>query len=192
MRLAVINCKKTKKEYACSVREMYEGSSLFRNQLTLINSLYKGKWALISTEYGVVFPDDIIAPYDTTIYFPSVSIKEYLGDSKFVSTEPKRKEWGKKVAGSPIWKDKTYEGIDCWLSDLYWQNMFRQLRPSVPVRWIRPVVTGRGLGPAIKAQKELAHLMTPDLTAPKLTLENLIEQNLVYIATTIQPVLTSV
>jgi len=155
--------------------------------MAVIQALYKGEWALISTEYGVVMPTDIIAPYDTTIYFPSVSIKEYLGESKFVSTEAKRKEWGAKVASSPIWQDTQYEGIDCWLSDLYWVNIFRQLHPAVPIRWVRPVVTGRGLGPAIRANKEIATLMSPSVIGPRMGFEQLLQQHLIYIAAEVLP-----
>ncbi len=186
--IAVINCKKTKKTYPCPVREMYEDSALFRAQLEVMRTVYGDRWQLVSTKYGVVSPEQKIRPYNVTIYFPAETVKAYLGkDAVFVSSSQERKAWAHKVAAAPIWTSPKHSVIDCWLSDLYWMNLFRQLKPSMPVRWVRPVTTGRGIGPAIKALNEIAAYVKKSRLGGSDLFDRLLQKKLIYIAKVIMP-----
>ena len=61
--LMIINCKQSKQDRACLVREMYQPSTLFQEQVKLAEVFYD-EWAVLSCKYGIVFPDQIIEPYD--------------------------------------------------------------------------------------------------------------------------------
>lgn len=181
-RLAILNCKKTKKPYKCTVREMYSDSVSFKLQMIVVDELYDGQWALISTKHGILMPDDVIEPYDVNIYTPSKSVKEYLGvGSEYINKSTERNQYGENVAQHPIWQDTKYEAVDCWLADLYWMNMYRKLKPAIPVNWVRPVVSGRGIGPALKAQKQIAErIRMSRFFGEACSLDTLYQDNLIY------------
>ena len=61
--LGIIGCKQSKQSYACSVREMYQPSTLFQEQIKFAEAYYDN-WAVLSCKYGIIFPDTIIEPYD--------------------------------------------------------------------------------------------------------------------------------
>ncbi len=65
MKIAVLNCKAAKQKFPCSVREMYQPSRMFRNQLAFIEKHYDS-WILLSTKFGPLLPTDIIEPYNMT------------------------------------------------------------------------------------------------------------------------------
>lgn len=64
---ALISCSKLKADHPCSVKEMYWPSALFRGAWRVAKM--KGQKALIlSAKYGVLLPEQIIDPYDKTLY----------------------------------------------------------------------------------------------------------------------------
>ena len=180
--IAVLGCTKSKQAYACPTREMYSRSAFFQTELTIIRKIYGENWVVASSKYGIVKPGQIIEPYNTTLYHPSATVRTYLGaDAVYLSKQDQRNAWGELIASDPVWQD--HEVIDCWLSDIYWQNMQRKLRSSGTVRWIRPVVRGRGFGNAREAWKNMAEeIHNPEVTAAN-AIQHLVCKNLIYIHT---------
>lgn len=60
-----IACTKTKAEQCCAAKEMYKGA-LFISAYKYAESL-NGKIWILSAKYGLLHPNDIIAPYNKTL-----------------------------------------------------------------------------------------------------------------------------
>ena len=65
--IAVIGCKASKQDYECEAREMYMPSFVYRAQLAFIEAVYN-EYYILSSEYGIIKPTDVIQPYNTTLY----------------------------------------------------------------------------------------------------------------------------
>lgn len=67
-RVALIACSATKSAVACSARDLYAGQlfRLSREWVELRAAVYP-RWAILSARHGVVLPDTILEPYETTI-----------------------------------------------------------------------------------------------------------------------------
>ena len=63
-KIAVILCSKSKQDYACSVREMYCSSVLFRAREYFMDLCYD-EWYVNTSKYGFMSPDKVIEPYDS-------------------------------------------------------------------------------------------------------------------------------
>ncbi|MFA5675604.1 MAG: DUF6884 domain-containing protein [Christensenellales bacterium] len=65
-KVVLISCSKYKRGVSCAARLLYDASNLFRKSLayaqTISNEIY-----VISSKYGLVPLDDVIAPYDDTL-----------------------------------------------------------------------------------------------------------------------------
>ena len=65
-KVALISCSKAKRSIPCEARLLYDASNLFRKSLayaqTITNKIY-----VISSKYGLVPLDKVIAPYDDTL-----------------------------------------------------------------------------------------------------------------------------
>ena len=61
-RIGVILCSKSKKDYACSVREMYDDSSSFRARRIYMDLTYD-EWYVNTTSKGFMNPSMVIEPY---------------------------------------------------------------------------------------------------------------------------------
>jgi len=64
--LILIGCTKTKRTEPSPARDLYDPSDLFRRRREYAEMSGK-PWAILSALYGVVNPDRVIEPYDTTI-----------------------------------------------------------------------------------------------------------------------------
>lgn len=64
---AVIGCKAKKQNYPCKAEEMYNKSFVYRAQLNFVKQAYNDFY-ILSSKYGLLHPDTIIEPYDTTLY----------------------------------------------------------------------------------------------------------------------------
>lgn len=62
----LISCTKSKQDYPCKASEMYQASDLFRKAYSYAIKNYDFV-AILSAKYGLLFPDDKIAPYDLTL-----------------------------------------------------------------------------------------------------------------------------
>jgi len=72
-RIAIVNCKSKKQDYACSADEMYSPSSVYRIQREFFLKGYDD-WYIISSEYGIIHPNQIIEPYNRTLGLSSVNM----------------------------------------------------------------------------------------------------------------------
>ena len=79
--LGLISCTKSKQDYECAAYEMYSTSDLFRKAYCYALNTYDFV-AILSAKYGLLFPDDIIKPYDLTLN---------------TMRSQQRKEWAKTV-----------------------------------------------------------------------------------------------
>ncbi|EHL05566.1 hypothetical protein HMPREF0322_03786 [Desulfitobacterium hafniense DP7] len=65
-KVVLISCSKAKRSVPCAARLLYDASNLFRKSLayaqTISNDIY-----VISSKYGLVPLDEVIAPYDDTL-----------------------------------------------------------------------------------------------------------------------------
>ena len=66
MKIALISCTKSKKNYKCEAEILYSESTLFRKALYYIKENYD-KWFILSAKYGLLKPTSIIEPYDLTL-----------------------------------------------------------------------------------------------------------------------------
>jgi cytoplasmic iron level regulating protein YaaA (DUF328/UPF0246 family) len=64
--LGLISCTKSKQSYECIASKMYSTSDLFRKAYCYASKTYDFV-AILSAKYGLLFPDDIIKPYDLTL-----------------------------------------------------------------------------------------------------------------------------
>jgi hypothetical protein len=64
--LGLISCTKSKKSYSCPAKELYQPSNLFRSAFDYCSKHYDYV-AMLSAKYGLLLPDERIAPYDLTL-----------------------------------------------------------------------------------------------------------------------------
>ena len=81
MKLGLVSCSKSKRNYSCKACEMYSPSTLFKKAYQYAIKNYDVV-TILSAKYGLLLPDDEIEPYDLTL--------------KTMSTL-QRKEWANKV-----------------------------------------------------------------------------------------------
>lgn len=112
--LAVINCKKTKRNIACEASKMYAGSSMFRAMRDFVEAYYDS-YVILSAKYGVVLPDQIIEPYSQMIKSTGYAGKNETN----ILTESEKAVWIAEVLDHPVWKK--YAHIDFHLSKNYWE-----------------------------------------------------------------------
>jgi hypothetical protein len=67
MRIALISCTKLKQNYPCQAQEMYLQSTLFKKASNYIKQQHYDKWFILSAKYGLLEPNTIIEPYNTTL-----------------------------------------------------------------------------------------------------------------------------
>ena len=65
LKIGLVGCSKTKVGYAAPAREFYQGT-LFKKASNYCQQTYD-KWFILSAKYGLLEPDRIIKPYDTTL-----------------------------------------------------------------------------------------------------------------------------
>ena len=81
MKLGLVSCTKSKRNYSCKAYEMYSPSNLFKKAYRYATKNYDVV-AILSAKYGLLLPDDEIEPYDLTLK---------------TMTKQQRKEWADKV-----------------------------------------------------------------------------------------------
>ena len=82
VRIGLVACTKGKQPYPCAARQMYSPSALFRKASAYCAREYDA-WYILSAEYGLLAPDDMIEPYDKTLKTMSAA---------------ERRAWGRKVS----------------------------------------------------------------------------------------------
>jgi hypothetical protein len=64
--LVLVSCVKTKLSHAAPARTLYERSTWFKGVRDIVEAS-DARWLVLSSRYGLVAPDDEIAPYDYTL-----------------------------------------------------------------------------------------------------------------------------
>ena len=114
--LAIISCKAGKQSYKCSVREMYWPSALFRKQVEFVENHYSS-WAVLSAKYGLVFPTDIIEPYNLTL---TSNHNNTMIMSNYESlSSSQKKEWAENIKESLLSYLNSFDQIDAYVSQAY-------------------------------------------------------------------------
>jgi hypothetical protein len=111
-RLAIVNCKSKKQQYACSAEEMYSVSFQFRAQVKFIKNYYDD-YAILSTKYGIIFPNTPIEPYEI-----SLAKGNRLKNTQTLS-EIDLEKWSIKVIKQLQSLSKQYNQIDLHISNQY-------------------------------------------------------------------------
>jgi len=111
-RIAIINCKAKKQNYKCSAEEMYNISFQFRYQVNFIKEYYDS-YLILSSKYGLISPNEIIEPYETTL-----AKGARLKTSNKLEGEQLNK-WVKYVKNQFNLLKKNYDQIDLHISNAY-------------------------------------------------------------------------
>lgn len=83
MKIALISCTKTKKNYSCPSKEMFTPSELFRLSYAYADQLAE-KVYILSTQYGLLAEDVIIEPYERTLAGKPETLKRNFANSVLV------------------------------------------------------------------------------------------------------------
>ena len=82
MKLGLISCTKSKRKRPCKSCEMYSPSALFRKAFSYAIENYD-KVVILSAKYGLLFPDEEIEPYDSTLKNMSLGERRSWADWVF-------------------------------------------------------------------------------------------------------------
>jgi hypothetical protein len=82
-RIAIVSCKSRKQDYICSADEMYSPSPIYKTQREFCIKAYD-EYYIISSEYGIISPQQIIKPYSRAIKISWInpSKKHFIGGYK--------------------------------------------------------------------------------------------------------------
>lgn len=128
-KLAIMNCKSLKRDSPTPARDMYDKSAQFRAQRDLFEQVYDG-WAVLSAKHGVVLPDEIIEPYDLSMYSKAQRLKAGRG-----LTKEEKAQWAVIVRDHSIWNN--YDEVHFHVSKAYWDPI-RDYFPRA--RWVKQQV----------------------------------------------------
>lgn len=65
-KLGLVSCTKSKREYPCPARQLYDRSSLFKLAFSYAAENYNSV-GILSAKYGLLLPDEEAAPYSLTL-----------------------------------------------------------------------------------------------------------------------------
>jgi|GEM_PF-1576604 len=113
--LGIIACSKRKKDYKCTVNEMYSDSTFFNTFKTYCLQNYHN-CKVLSAKHGLLDLLETIEPYE------SITLSECFDrkDTKVMS-HPDRRVWALKVYNSFDWR--SYEEIHFHMSKHYWRYL---------------------------------------------------------------------
>jgi hypothetical protein len=111
-RIAIINCKAKKQNYKCTAEEMYNISFQFRHQVDFIKEYYDD-YLILSSKYGLISPNKIIEPYETTLAKGArlKAVDRLEGEQL--------EKWIKYVKKQFDWLKENYDRIDLHISNAY-------------------------------------------------------------------------
>jgi hypothetical protein len=121
-RIGVILCSKSKKDYACSVREMYDDSSSFRARRIYMDLTYD-EWYVNTTSKGFMEPSMVIEPYSGG-YIKETRV---VWDENIL-TDDVIDEWVEKLKQQFPNRDEIQ--LDCHLSLPYY-NKLKKIFPNI-------------------------------------------------------------
>jgi hypothetical protein len=111
--LHLVSCSGTKLDHAAPAKDLYQGD-LFKKTRQLME-LQGAPWLILSAEWGLVHPDQVLEPYERTL-------------TKGVDKE-QRKEWASRVALGPVLRQVTKTGgsVYFWAGERYRENLWGQV-----------------------------------------------------------------
>lgn len=112
MKLAILNCKKSKATKPCTVREMYWPSAMFRAQVEFCEAYYD-KVLVLSYKNLLMELDDIIEPYELNIS------GGYAGPDPTKIESGNWSNWAFYVNLSLL----LYDNVDFHISNIYWKHL---------------------------------------------------------------------
>ncbi len=112
--LAVMNCKSLKRDSPAATRDMYDRSAQFRAQRDLFEEAYDG-WVVLSAKHGVVLPNEIIEPYDLSMYNKAQQSRLKSGQGL---TKEEKEQWSIAIRDHSIWDE--YDEVHFHVSKAYW------------------------------------------------------------------------
>ena len=124
MNIAVILCSQTKKDYACSAKDLYNDSISFRARRIFVEYGYD-EWSVLTSKYGFCHPDKVIEPYSWYIHTGN-ELRVMNRDTETM-TDDMVDEWIEMISNQiPSNADVHF---DCHFSKSYY-NVFKQVFPN--------------------------------------------------------------
>ena len=133
-KVGVILCSKSKQDYACSVREMYCSSIVFRAREYFMDLFYD-EWYVNTSKYGFMKPEMEIEPYEGW-YLQQMSKNGQLKNNNNVLTREMIDEWLRKVR-SQFPNPEEIE-LHCHMSQTYVKEL-KKIFPNIV--YIKPEVS---------------------------------------------------
>jgi hypothetical protein len=65
-KLGLVSCTKSKREYPCPARQLYDRSNLFKRAFSYATEHYNSV-GILSAKYGLLLPNEEAAPYNLTL-----------------------------------------------------------------------------------------------------------------------------
>ncbi|WJH36861.1 hypothetical protein N6H14_14860 [Paenibacillus sp. CC-CFT747] len=124
----LVNCTKLEQDFAYTVKEMYQKSTLFRKAVRYIEKEGYDDWFVLSAKYGLLHKHQTIEPYEMTLNSMNNSVQ--------------KKEWAKNVADQI--KAFSLNRVDFYAGANYRQH----LKPLLELSGIqcRVPLQGQGIG----------------------------------------------
>ena len=125
-RIGVILCSKSKQDYTCSVREMYDCSISFKARRIFMDLAYD-EWYVNTTSKGFMEPSMVIEPYDSWYIQEARMMKGNIVTNEMID------EWLEKLKQQFPNRDEIQ--LDCHLSFPYYKKL-KTIFPNI--RYIKP------------------------------------------------------
>lgn len=137
--LGVINCAAQKKNFVCTANQMYDDSMLFRTLRDYCQKNYD-EYVILSAKYGVLYPDDIIEPYEDTVMFVPNNLLHSDKKYKLLNAEEK-KIWSQKVINNINWSRYTEIHFHCGKYYMQYINPLIKDKNNVLIHYLKQGVT---------------------------------------------------
>ncbi len=135
-RIGLVSCVKSKRESPAPARDLYV-SPLFRSFRSYAEELCDD-WFILSAKYGLLRPDEIVAPYDKTLNR---------------MRKPERLEWASRVSGELLKVLPHQAHLVVLASVRYRENLLHSLRRAGHT--VEVPLEGLPLGKQLQTLREL-------------------------------------
>ena len=123
MKVGIISCGSTKKNYPCPASEMYEDGRFFSLLKSYVEENYD-RYYILSGHYGLLDPEQIIEPYPDTVFFVQKIFRDKAKkEGRTLKAVPKeqQRQWGIDVANAIDWNQ--FDKVDFHINIYYWKNL---------------------------------------------------------------------
>lgn len=129
MKIAILSCTKSKLPITCEAYKLYSASALFSKTYKHVQELRYDEIYILSAKYGLLHPQNEIAPYE-------LSIHDLKG--------PQKREWLDSV-----WRKLELYGVtqvDFWCGKAYYVELSKLIQTYYPEITINIPMQGMGIG----------------------------------------------